>query len=259
MESIGPTATDAQRAAIASLRARYERSEIEYETLRQALDALVAARSADECEAILRELPVSPRSALAALDPPVTPMVAPPRPPAQSSVQSIVAVMAQTKKLRRPWVLQPEANVTAFMGEIKLDLGQAALPPRARIHVRAVMADVTLYVPTSVRVTVRSRVYVGEAISLGEGASGIVASSHEEHVPAEGTPRAQIEIDVLSVMSTVKVVLTDGTPRVSIGELVRETLALVGEGLRRGLQQGQQGAYLPTDSAGAAQREPAGD
>src|SRR5579884_3310639 len=118
--AMDPSVTSAQQAAITSVRERYERGEISYETLREGLDRIVAAGSAEECDTILRELPASPAAPLAALDPPVT----------------------------------------AVMGEIKLDLGRAALPPRARIHVRAVMADVTLYVPSSIAVSVRSRVYL---------------------------------------------------------------------------------------------------
>ncbi len=185
-----PSVTAAQQAAIASLRGRYERGEISYDALREGLDRIVAAGSAEECDTILRELPASPAASLAALDPPA-------RAATLIQSQAIVAVMGQTKKLRRPWVLRPEAHVTAFMGEIKLDLGRAMLPPRARIHVRAVMADVTLYVPSSVAVSVYSRVFFGEAVSLGETANGIVASSYEEHTPVEGEPTAHIEIDVL--------------------------------------------------------------
>lgn len=246
-----PTATAAQQNAVASVRARYEQGEISYETLRSAIDAIVAARSAAECDAILRELPASPLSALAALEPPAEP----PAPIRGRPAQSIVAVMAQTKKLRRPWELQSTARVTAVMGEVKLDLGRATLPPRARIRVRMVMGDVTLYVPSSVHVTVRSRVYLGDTTLLGEGTGGIVAASHEEHVPDEPAS-AELEIDALTIMGNLKVVLTDGSPTVSIGELVRDTLAMVTEGLRRGLQPG---IHLPADRAGVEHSDRTGE
>ena len=78
--------------------------------MREGLDRIVAAGSAKECDAILRELPASPAAPLAALNPPLPA-------PAVFSAQAIVAVMGQTKKLRRAWVLRPEAHVTGFMGE----------------------------------------------------------------------------------------------------------------------------------------------
>ena len=56
-----PSVTAAQQAAIASLRGRYERGEISYDALREGLDRIVAAGSAEECDTILRELPPRPR------------------------------------------------------------------------------------------------------------------------------------------------------------------------------------------------------
>jgi hypothetical protein len=97
---------------------------------------------------------------------------------------------------------------------------------------------------------------LGEAVSLGETANGIVASSHEEHTPVDGAPTAELEIDVLAVMSTVKVLLTNGAPPVPLGELVRDALAAVTDGFRRGLQPG---IRQPNDGAGSALGERGGE
>jgi hypothetical protein len=229
---VEPQAPTAQQRAIQEVRARYERGHLSFEAFCQALDALLQARDAAECQAIVSALPAEPLSALAALDAPAAASPA-------SGRQRIAAVMGQTLKVRRPWRLAPEASVRAVMGEVRLDLGLAALPPVARLRVRAVMGTVILYVPRDVRVSVRTRVVLGEARALGELANGVVASSEEEHVPATGGD-ARLEIEVLALMGSVKVVLTDG-PVVSLREVVGDIVRLAADGIRRGLQQGAQG------------------
>jgi hypothetical protein len=229
-----PTAPTPQQAAIQEVRARYERGELSFEAFRRALDALVLAENADECQAVLHALPASPLAPLTALDPPPpTVTLAPIIPPRR---KRIVAFMSQAKKLRRPWRLQPSTSAVAIMGEIKLDLNLAELPPHARIHITAIMGTVIIYVPTRVRVAVRSTVVLGEANALGENANGVVAFGHEEHEPAPAPAVPQLEIDVFSLMANVQVKLTD-RPAVSIGELVRDALALAAQGVQRGLQQ----------------------
>jgi hypothetical protein len=240
MERIPPTP---QQRAIQDVRARFERGDLSFEAFHHALDALVLAQDAEECEVILAALPTPPLALLAALDAPVppTPQAGPP------SHKRIVAFLGQTKKMRRPWKLAASTATTAFMGEVQLDLGRAELPPlgeTARIQVTALMGGVTLYVPRAARVTVRSRVLLGDTNLLGESASGVVAFGYEEHTPVTDAPAAEIEIEAFVFMGNVKVVLSDG-PVVSIGELLRETVRAVVEGVRRGWQQGQQGASRP--------------
>src|SRR5579872_5490300 len=127
--SVQPGAVAAQRAAIQEARTRYERGELTYDAFRRALDALVLARDAAECQAILDALPVSPLAALSALDAPPLPIPTTAAPPER---KRIVAFMSQVKKLRRPWQLGESTDAIAFMGEIKLDLRLAELPPQAR-------------------------------------------------------------------------------------------------------------------------------
>jgi len=237
-------ALEAQRAAIQEARARYERGEITYDDFRRALDALVLAQDAGDCAAILDALPASPLAALAALEPSV-PLASPSARPERTR---IVAFMGQTKKLRRPWRLAPATDARALMGEVKLDLSVAELPPRARLRVTAIMGTAVIYVPRTVRVAVRSTVLLGDANLLGEGVSGVVASGHEEHTPAagpeDGPAAAQLEIEAFILMGSVKVALTDG-PTISVGELVRDTLRLVADGVRRGLRSGLQAGASP--------------
>ena len=234
------TTLPAQQAAIQELRLRYEQGHISFEAFRQALDALVQAQDADECQAIMRALPTSPMAALTALD------HTPPAPPSASlRHRRIVAFLGQTKKLRRPWRLPAEAEALAFMGEVKLDLRLAELAPRAHLHVSAIMGAVTLYVPRTMRVSVRTRLLLGDVNALGESVNGVVAFSHEEHIPSDGPAQAELEIDAFILMGNVKIVLADGLA-FSIGELVREALLAVTTGLQRGWRQGAaSGPALP--------------
>src|SRR5579859_1512015 len=230
-----PAAVMAQRAAIVEARARYERGEIMFDSFRRALDALVLARDAGECQAILDALPTEHAAALAALEPPPAPA---PSATDRSAPQrkTIVAFMGQTKKLRRPWRLAPNTKMRAFMGEIKLDLNIAELPPRATMRIIAIMATVVIYVPTNVRVSVRSTVLLSDTNALGEGTSGVVAFGREEHAPV-GEPVAELEIEVFALMSNVKVLLADAPP-ISMRELAREVLRAAVDGVRRGLAAG---------------------
>jgi hypothetical protein len=233
---VEPATLTAQRTAIQNVRARYERGELTLEEFRRALDALVQARDADECQAIVRALPAPQLAPLAVLDPEhslTASATALPR------ARRIIAFMGQTKKLRLPWRLGPYVRTLAFMGEAQLDLGLAELPPQARIHVTAIMGAVTLYVPRSARVTVRTSAVLSDTNSLGESASGVVAFAHEEHVPTDVPGSPHLEIEVFTLMGNVKVVLRD-RPVVSIGELVRDALQAAAAGIQRGLLQGTQ-------------------
>lgn len=227
-----PTTLQAQQAAIQEVRTRYERGELSIEEFKRALDALVLAEDADECQAILAALPRSPAAPLAALE---QPRALTPAPTPETPHKRIVAFMSQTKKLRRPWRLMPSTHIVAVMGEAQFDLNLADLPPRAKIQVTAVMGEVKLYVPPSTRVTVRSTVLLGEVDALGESTGGVITSGHEQHEPADGTPRAELEIDLFVLMGEVKVVVAEG-PTISISELVRNALRAAAEGMQRGLQ-----------------------
>lgn len=232
-----PTTPTAQQTAIQELRVRYERGDISFEAFRQALDALVLARDAAECLAILRSLPASPLAALAALEPA-------PLPTASRQQKRIVAFLGQTKKLRRSWQLPSSAQALACMGEVKLDLRLAELPPRVHLHVSAIMGTVTLYVPRAMRVSVRTRLLLGDANALGESVSGVLAFSHEEHIPSGEPAPTELAIDTFILMGNVKIVLVDG-PTLSIGTLVREALVAVATGFQRGWRQGASQPFLP--------------
>jgi hypothetical protein len=204
-----PTAEAAQQAAIATVRARYERGELPFETFRRALDALLLAETPKECEAVLRELPAAALAPLRALDPAPPQAAEPAAAPTGPGWRWIFALIGETKKLRRPWQLARNTLTTALVGEVKLDLTLAALPAEARMQVAAIVGEVTVYVPRSARVIVRGVALVGEVEALGEHCAGIVSFGHEEHTP-DAVPEAQITIAALALVGQVRVVVVDG-------------------------------------------------
>ena len=117
------------------------------------------------------------------------------------------------------------------------------------------MADVTLYVPISVAVSVRSHVFLGEAVSLGETANGIVVSSHEEHTPVEGAPTADSRLIPCGDEHRQGRADQRRAARAA-GRAGRDALAAVTDGFRRGLQPG---IRQPNDGAGAALGERGGE
>lgn len=229
----------AQRAAIQEARARYERGEISVDVFREALDRITEAPDVGTCEAIIAEMPSAPHSALAALEPAPRPLA--PAPVGASGggrgVSRIMAFMGETKRAGRPWTLAPNAHIGCMMGEVRVDLRSAKLPPQATLHVAVTMGETRIIIPRGVRVSARTRVIMGEATVLGETISGMVASGEEEHEPATDAPIAEIEIHARVIMGELKIILADSSD-ISIGELAREALRAALAGVRDGLVAG---------------------
>ena len=138
-----PSATP-QQEAMRVLRERYERGEIEFETFQRGLDALLLARDADECQAIMNGLPSLPVNKLDALDAlsrpsPSTASTATPAPLRRSGQpKRLLAFFSEVKRVQRAWKLDPDTTGGAIFGEMKLDLNLAALPPHATMTLSAI-------------------------------------------------------------------------------------------------------------------------
>lgn len=230
----------AQRAAIQEARARYERGEISVDAFKNALDAITEAPDVGSVEAIVAELPRAPHSALAALEPAPLPPDLPTVVSDGRGVSRISAFMGETRRAGKPWTLAPKARISCTMGEVVVDLRQAKLPPRGRIRVNVTMGETRILVPRGVRVTARTRVIMGEAITLGENIAGLIASGEEEHEPPPGESVSELVIDSRVLMGELRIVLADQSS-MSISELahevLREALAGVRDGLRAGASQ----------------------
>jgi hypothetical protein len=203
------SAETAQRAAITEVRVRYERGELPFEAFRRALDALLLAQTPEECEIILHELPAAPLAPLRALEPATPRAMEAPAHATGPGWRWIVAILGETKKLRRPWQLAQKTLATALVGEVTLDLTLAALPAQATLQVAAIVGEVTIYVPRSAHVSVRGLALVGEVEALGEHCAGILSFGQEEHVP-DVSPEARLTISALALVGQVRVVVVDG-------------------------------------------------
>jgi Cell wall-active antibiotics response 4TMS YvqF len=199
-----------QQAAIETLRERYTRGEITYETFRRGLDALMLAHSPEECDTVLQALPASPTaSGMRALETNET-VPSPPAAPAPTPGRTkwLVMLMGELKRTRRPWRLAENTLCFTLMGATKLDLSLATLPRSGSLRILAGMGEVTLYVPRSISVTIRAMTLLGETKALGEEAAGILAPvytrTHDEDDPS--APQTHLEIDALMVMGSIKVI-----------------------------------------------------
>lgn len=206
-QSSQPSATP-QQEAMRVLRERYERGEIAFETFQRGLDALLMARNADECQAIMNGLPMLPLSKLAQLDALSQPSSAPAPFRQSGRPKRLVAFFSEVKRVQRAWRLDPETTGGAIFGEMKLDLNIAALPPHATMTLSAVFGQVTIYVPTTARVRVRASAFMGEVNIFGESSGGIFVS---DEVTSEGTSpdhpeAATIDLDVRAVFGEVKII-----------------------------------------------------
>lgn len=211
-----PSATP-QQEAMRVLRERYERGEIAFESFQRGLDALLLARDADECQAIMNGLPTLPVSKLDHLD-------ALSRPSSVASLASgasvpaplrtrgnpkrLVAFFSEVKRIQRAWRLDPDTTGGAIFGEMKLDLNLAALPPHATMTLSAVFGQVTIYVPETARVRVQASAFMGEVNIFGESSGGIFVRDEvvSEGVSPDHPEATTIDLDVRAVFGEVKII-----------------------------------------------------
>lgn len=235
----------AQRAAILEARSRYERGEIPVESFKSALDAITEAQDPAAVQAVIAGLPVTRQSALAALDPaPLAPVASTAINTTGRGVSVIKAFMGETVRGNHPWTLAPRAKVVCTMGETVVDLRQAKLPPHCRMSVKVLMGETRILVPPGVRVSARTQVVMGEAVTLGENIAGMVASGQEEYEPHDVTPTAEIEIHARVIMGELRVTVVDPTT-MTIKELIRDAMREATLGIREGIRKGLADGLTP--------------
>jgi Cell wall-active antibiotics response 4TMS YvqF len=238
----------AQRAAIAEVRARYVRNEITVDQLKRALDAIAEAQQVSEVEAVTAVLPILHHAALPAFEEPPAPPVAGTSTVVSSGrgISRISSVMGKTHRVGKPWTLAPLSHVSSTLGETVVDLRQAKLPPHAVMRVNVFMGETRILIPRGARVSARTRVVMGGAKTFGESVEGLVANGEEEYEPASGEPVAELEIDALVIMGTLKIIVAD-LSAMSISELARAALqeALEAVRARLALRANQQATLNP--------------
>lgn len=207
-QSSQPSATP-QQEAMRVLRERYERGEIEFDTFQRGLDALLLARNADECQAIMNGLPQLPVSQLDHLDALSHPSSTVPAPFARGvRPRRLVAMFSEVKRIQRAWQLDPDTTGGAIFGEMKLDLNLAALPSHATMTLSAIFGEITIYVPATARVRVRASAFMGEVNIFGESSGGIFVTDEvtSEGITPDHPEATTIDLDVRAVFGEVKII-----------------------------------------------------
>lgn len=210
-----PARETAQQRAIREVRLRYERGDIDFDTFQSSLNILLQARNEDECQIVLSRLTTQQQTALAALEG-ASALSLPARPARRQPARRLmVAFIGEVQRMKRAWRLAENALCLALVGSVRIDLSLAALPPEAHIQVAAIVGEVTIYVPRSVEVEVRSVTLVGDVDALGERSDGIIAFGHEvsDPLPGGAAPESRLTIDALACVGEVRIIPVDGPVR----------------------------------------------
>jgi hypothetical protein len=222
-----PSATP-QQEAMRVLRERYERGEIEFETFQRGLDALLLAQDADECQAIMNNLPQLPVSKIDQLDALSSrPATSPVPVRAVGRPKQLLAFFSQVRRMNHAWRLDANTTGGAVFGQMDLDLNLAALPEHVTMTLSAVFGQVTVYVPVTARVRVRATAFMGEVNIFGESSGGIFVS--DEATSAEktpGHPETTIDLEVRALFGEVKIIHGENPSLFKkIGAIVRRMIA----------------------------------
>lgn len=212
-----------QQAGIQEARARYERGILTFEQFEYAVNALLQAQTTEQCVAIIQELPTA--AATSALHSPAQSATS----PTQAPTERIVGIMGEFKRMRRPWRLGQRTSIRMWMGQVKLDLSLATLPPNGVLDVFVPVGEAIIYVPNEVDVTVHAFALIGEVKVMGEERNGIFAVLKQEEFPAQGVPPAtapHLEIRLRTVMGSVKVKRVNG-PVLALKDLIKEAAGSV--------------------------------
>lgn len=197
-----------QQQAIQVVRTRYEQGILTFDQFEDALNALLVAQTPEACQQVVDELPFT--TATSVLHAPARAQTPAPAPP---SGQHIAGALGELKRTQRPWRLEPHTSVRRWLGQVKLDLSLATLPPNGVLEVFVPMGEVVIYVPREVHVTVRAFALLGEVKVLGEERNGIFVHLNEEGFPAEGipgTPVPHLEIRLKTFLGSVRVIRVNG-------------------------------------------------
>jgi len=178
-------ASDAEREQLVSdLRDHAADGRLTTEELEERTGAAYAATTRGELVALRRDLPAP---------------AAHPAAPPELVGERFSAVLASHQQGGH-WLVPEHLHVRAVLGDCKLDLRQAEVPPEVTIDVKVRLGDVTIYVPADARVELTGRVILGDKKVRGQpGAAG-------------GGPVIRVRADV--VLGDVKVDVATSWERV---------------------------------------------
>ena len=120
----------------------------------------------------------------------------------------MAGTVGELKQMQRPWRLEPHTKVRMWLGQVKLDLSLATLPPNGVLEVFVPLGEIEIFVPREMHITLNAFALVGEVKALGEERNGIFARLHEAEFPAEAIQAGSaphLEIRLKTIMGSVKV------------------------------------------------------
>jgi hypothetical protein len=217
-----PTLTP-QQQAIQVVRTRYEQGILTAEQFESAVNSLLLAQTAEECERVIDGLPIAIKTATsaAASAPRASQTVkASPRP----APYDIAGTVGELKRIQYPWRLEPYTRVRMWLGQVKLDLSLATLPPDGVLEVSVPLGEMVIYVPRELHVTLRAFALLGEVKALGEERNGLFARLREVDFPPEiasAAPAPHLELRLRTVIGSVKVIRVNG-PALALKEMLKE-------------------------------------
>ena len=148
-------ASDAEREQLVDrLRDHAAEGRLTTDELEERTAAAFAATTRGELVALRRDLPET--AALAA-----------PTPPPEVVGERIGAVLSNTKQGGH-WLVPERLHIKAVLGDCKLDLREAEIPPEVTIEVKVRLGDVTIYVPADARVVLTGRSILGDRKVRGQ-------------------------------------------------------------------------------------------
>lgn len=183
-----PLALPAERErTIARLGEQFANDDITLEELERLIEQAYRAPDLAALEALTRDLPAGPRSAV---------LPAPPAPVPDLYVPEegrVISVMSETRR-KGMWHLPRTLDVWCLMSDTHLDLTHVALPAGVtEIEVRALMSSVKIVVPRHVRVVMQS------------GSFMATVTDRTDDPPPLGTGAPVLRITGFVMMSELKV------------------------------------------------------
>ena len=176
-------ASDAEREQLVdALRDHAAQGRLTTEELEQRSAAAYSATTRGELVALRRDLPEAAAPSKGSAPPEVV-------------GERIGAVLSSSHQAGH-WLVPERLHVKAVLGDCKLDLRHAEVPPEVTIEVKVRLGDVTIYVPADARVELTGRSILGDKKVRGQaGAAG-------------GGPVIRVHADVILGDLTIDVATT---------------------------------------------------